>query len=87
MKPDLLIYGKRIKIADIMPLPSKFRKYYNRGYGCVQVQEVIKWAKEIGYEEIYGEMVSHEGNDGRQELFYCKNGFFIDDQKNLFLKL
>jgi N-acetylglutamate synthase-like GNAT family acetyltransferase len=87
MRTDLIIDNNRIKIADIIPLTPKQRHYYNHGYGSLLIQEVIRWAKEKGYEEIYGEMVSHERNDIRQERFYRKNGFSIDEQKNLLLKL
>jgi len=75
----LIIWDDVMDIADIQILKEE---YLSRGYGTLLMKEAIDLARRRGIKKIIGNLYTiDEENDKRQQNFYKKFGFTIDEGK------
>lgn len=77
----LIIWDAVMDIADIQILKEE---YLSRGYGTILMNETIDLARKRGIKKIIGSLyTTDEENDRRQQKFYKKFGFTIEEYKLL----
>lgn len=75
----LLIKNDVMDIADIQVLKEE---HFSKGYGTLLMKETIDLARKRGIKKIIGSLHTiDEENDKRQQNFYKKFGFTIDEGK------
>ncbi|KMY49560.1 GNAT family N-acetyltransferase [Peribacillus loiseleuriae] len=71
-----------IEIIDVVVIGEEF---HNKGYGTVLIQEVIKYAENVGSKRIYGSIVNDSLEQHQRQIsFYSKNGFTLYDDNYKF---